>query len=371
MRNNPLRALNLMTGGQVGGIETLCYNWGKYAPFQNGFAFLTEKGTVYEKMVEAGFITYDLSQDGKKISLKKIRKLIAIAREYDVVIVHHGDPILRLYYIILSHQTQCKLVSYIHSCYGDDSQLDYGWIKKSICKMIFQKAFDVSDAVIAVSRAGETSYEKLYNVPQNKKYIVYNGISNELINQGKENMLKRRQPYQLLYIGRLNKIKGVDLLIQAVDILKNEYEIQLNIVGDGPEREVLESLMNKLELENMVHFCGESMEIGKFLSGADVFIYPSTCQEVFGISLVEALSYGVPCVANCIGGIPEIIQDGYNGILTTEVTAKALADAIRKLLKCCEDGTLEQYSDHAKRTASKYTIKNNCLQVNDVLRRIS
>ena len=115
MSNKPLRVLNLMTGGQVGGIETLCYNWGKYAPFQNGFAFLTEKGTVYEKMVEAGFITYDLSQDGKKISLKKMRKLIAIAREYDVVIVHHGDPILRLYYINLSHQTQCKLVSYIHS----------------------------------------------------------------------------------------------------------------------------------------------------------------------------------------------------------------------------------------------------------------
>ncbi len=43
---------------------------GKYAPFQNGFAFLTEKGTVYEKMVEAGFITYDLSQDGKKSVLK-------------------------------------------------------------------------------------------------------------------------------------------------------------------------------------------------------------------------------------------------------------------------------------------------------------
>lgn len=45
MQQNKLKVLNLMTGGQVGGIETLCYNWGKYAPFQNGFAFLTERGT--------------------------------------------------------------------------------------------------------------------------------------------------------------------------------------------------------------------------------------------------------------------------------------------------------------------------------------
>ena len=75
-------------------------------------------------------------------------------------------------------------------------------------------------------------------------------------------------------------------------------------------------------------------------------------------------------MANCMGGIPEIIEDGYNGILTTAVTAKALADAIKKLLECCEDGTIVQYSEHAKNTALKYTIKNNCLQVDDILRSI-
>ena len=48
MQEKKLKVLNLMTGGQVGGIETLCYNWGKYAPFQNGFAFLTERGTFGE-----------------------------------------------------------------------------------------------------------------------------------------------------------------------------------------------------------------------------------------------------------------------------------------------------------------------------------
>ena len=102
MQQNKLKVLNLMTGGQVGGIETLCYNWGKYAPFQNGFAFLTERGAVYEKMLEANFDIYDLTQEGSKISLSKIRKLIMIAKDYDIVMVHHGDPILRLYYTILS-----------------------------------------------------------------------------------------------------------------------------------------------------------------------------------------------------------------------------------------------------------------------------
>lgn len=91
------------------------------------------------------------------------------------------------------------------------------------------------------------------------------------------------------------------------------------------------------------------MDIQKYLSNADIFIYPSTCQEVFGISLVEALSYGVPCVANCLGGIPEIIQDGYNGILTEETSVRGLMIAIKKLLDCCKNGTVKQYSENAKK----------------------
>lgn len=370
MQQNKLKVLNLMTGGQVGGIETLCYNWGKYAPFQNGFAFLTERGAVYEKMLEANFDIYDLTQEGSKISLSKIRKLIMIAKDYDIVMVHHGDPILRLYYTILSYRTKCKMVSYVHSCYGDNSQLSYGRIKNKMYEIIFQKAFDVSDAVIAVSKAGEKSYEEVYSVQQRKKYIVYNGIGSELINAGKKNVIDGCQPYKLLYIGRLNKIKGVDLLLRAVSTLKNDYELQLSIVGDGPERGTLESLMGDLGLEHIVCFCGESMDIQKYLSNADIFIYPSTCQEVFGISLVEALSYGVPCVANCLGGIPEIIQDGYNGILTEETSSEGLTIAIKKLLDCCQNGTVKRYSDNAKKTALKYTIDNNCNQVKDILEKI-
>ena len=370
MQEKKLKVLNLMTGGQVGGIETLCYNWGKYAPFQNGFAFLTERGAVYEKMLEANFDTYDLTREGSKISLSKIKKLVMIAKDYDIVMVHHGDPILRLYYIILSYHTKCKMVSYVHSCYGDNSQLSYGCMKNKMYEIIFQKAFDVSDAVIAVSKAGEKSYEQVYSVPQGKKYIVYNGIGSELINTGKQNVIDGCQPYKLLYIGRLNKIKGVDLLLRAVSTLKNDYELQLSIVGDGPERGTLESLMGDLGLEHIVCFCGESMDIQKYLSNADIFIYPSTCQEVFGISLVEALSYGVPCVANCLGGIPEIIQDGYNGILTEETSSEGLTNAIKKLLDCCQNGTVKRYSDNAKKTALKYTIDNNCNQVNDILEKI-
>ena len=370
MQEKQLKVLNLMTGGQVGGIETLCYNWGKYAPFQNGFAFLTERGAVYEKMLEANFDTYDLTREGSKISLSKIKKLVMIAKDYDIVMVHHGDPILRLYYIILSYHTKCKMVSYVHSCYGDNSQLSYGRMKNKMYEIIFQKAFDVSDAVIAVSKAGEKSYEQVYSVPQGKKYIVYNGIGSELINTGKQNVIDGCQPYKLLYIGRLNKIKGVDLLLRAVSTLKNDYELQLSIVGDGPERETLERLMGDLGLEHIVCFCGESMDIQKYLSNADIFIYPSTCQEVFGISLVEALSYGVPCVANCLGGIPEIIQDGYNGILTEETSSEGLTIAIKKLLDCCQNGTVKRYSENAKKTALKYTIDNNCNQVNNILEKI-
>lgn len=157
MQEKKLKVLNLMTGGQVGGIETLCYNWGKYAPFQNGFAFLTERGAVYEKMLEANFDTYDLTREGSKISLSKIKKLVMIAKDYDIVMVHHGDPILRLYYIILSYHTKCKMVSYVHSCYGDNSQLSYGRMKNKRYEIIFQKAFECQCSYCSI----ESRREKL------------------------------------------------------------------------------------------------------------------------------------------------------------------------------------------------------------------
>jgi glycosyltransferase involved in cell wall biosynthesis len=100
--------------------------------------------------------------------------------------------------------------------------------------------------------------------------------------------------------------------------------------------------------------------VTKFLNKSDIFAYPSVCQEVFGISIVEAIAHGLPCVANNVGGIPEIIEDGKSGFLTTESTAKGIAEAIRRVIRLYEDGGIEDISRNAKARAQEFSVQRTC-----------
>ena len=365
-----MKVLNLLTGGRIGGIETLCFNWGKYAKFENGFVFLTELGAIYDEMVAANLVTYDLTESKHKISIKKLIQLVKISKKYDIIIVHHEDPILRMYYIALSKCTNCRFVSYIHSCYGDYSQVNYGFFKNRINRLILQKAFDVSDIIISVSEAGVESFKKIYHVSDNKCQIIYNGISKKIYDEGLKNIVLDTPPYRIVYIGRLEKIKGVDLLIEAFKYLKERYDVTLDIVGGGKEAEQLEERAMKYSISGEIHFWGEKTDIKEYLKKANIFVYPSVCEEVFGISLVEALAFGIPCVANRVGGIPEIVIDGINGTLTDEMSAVGISTAIERLIIAYQSGEIKKYSFEAKRTAERFTIEKNCNRVYEILSTI-
>ena len=91
---------------------------------------------------------------------------------------------------------------------------------------------------------------------------------------------------------------------------------------------------------------------------------------MFGISLVESLAFGVPCVANRVGGIPEIVIDGINGTLTDEMSAVGISTAIERLIIAYQSGEIEKYSYEARRTAEKFTIEKNCSRVYEILSTI-
>lgn len=92
-----------------------------------------------------------------------------------------------------------------------------------------------------------------------------------------------------------------------------------------------------------------------------LFVYPSICQEVFGLSIVEAMAFGIPCIGNCVGGIPEVIGDGRNGFLTKTMDVDGMYDAIIRMLEIMGDEEVFQdMSDEAKRTAQCFSIKSTC-----------
>ena len=143
----------------------------------------------------------------------------------------------------------------------------------------------------------------------------------------------------LLFVGRLIDWKGANYLVEAMkDVVIACPKTKLLIVGDGPEKPELEKMTSKLRLTNIVYFIGEikSTDVVKYYSAADVFIIASIVvdghTEGLGVVTIEAMACGTPVIGSNVGGIPDVIKDGYNGFLVPERSPKEISQRIIQIL---------------------------------------
>ncbi len=359
-----MKVLNLLTSGRAGGIESLCRDIGVNSDFENGFCFLFGDGAIYQQMKDMGLKTYCLSKIGKKISLKRFLELRNIAKEYDIIVVHHGDPFLKAYHYSLMKTLKKKYVTVIHSCYEKEYFYPDNVLKRQFAHFIFQIGLSNSDLNVFVSKAGMKSYEKEFKIIKKKETVVYNGIGMDKLNAGKKWLPRNEEPFNVMYIGRLEKGKGVDLLLKAVSEIKNSYSIKLSIVGDGTERKKIEELSKDLGIGSITTFYGQQKDVIPFLKQADIFVYPSVWQEVFGISIVEAMAFGIPCISNNVGGIPEIIENEKSGFICESATCKELERKLDEVLKRIKNNKIINISEKAKERAAQFSIKNTVDNLN-------
>jgi glycosyltransferase involved in cell wall biosynthesis len=135
---------------------------------------------------------------------------------------------------------------------------------------------------------------------------------------------KRRK---IISVARLVPIKGMSYLLRAMTYVKDG---SLVIIGDGPERRKLELLSRRMELSDRVFFAGwisDRSRILDHLRQAAVFVLPSLSEGLPRV-LIEAMACGLPVVATNVGGVPEVVVDGVNGLLVPPRDEKALAEAI-------------------------------------------
>jgi phosphatidyl-myo-inositol dimannoside synthase len=131
--------------------------------------------------------------------------------------------------------------------------------------------------------------------------------------------------FVVLFLSRLVKRKGADILLRAVAAVKGVHAI---IAGDGPERSSLERLARELEITDRVIFTGLVPEesLPEYYAAADVFCMPCTNRyggidtEGFGVVYLEAQASGLPCVAGRCGGSAEAVEDGVTGIVIDDPT---------------------------------------------------
>ena len=153
-----------------------------------------------------------------------------------------------------------------------------------------------------------------------------------------------------LYFGRLSEEKGLFLLLDVMNMLPH---VQLKIVGRGPQEKRLKEKIKLLKLKN-VQMCGflDGYKLKKIIEKCRFTILPSIWYEVFGLSILESFACGKPVIASDIGGIPELIRDGYNGFLFKPGDAQ---DLIRKIINLWDNPDLNKTLG---KNAREFTRKN-------------
>jgi glycosyltransferase involved in cell wall biosynthesis len=191
------------------------------------------------------------------------------------------------------------------------------------------------DAIIAVSEAVRGSLIKNYFLSPRRVFTVYNGIDTQRFAPLESQIPNSKSQKNILYLGRLDKDKGLTTLLGAVSNFQCSItNFQLLIVGSGPEFDYLNNRGKELGLSDAVEFIGPVPyeETPKYYRAADIFVLPSTAREGLPMTLIEAMAAGVPVVASNLGGIPEAVVDGETGILVRPHSVEDLSAALLKLL---------------------------------------
>ena len=211
---------------------------------------------------------------------------------------------------------------------------------KSSLKTKFARyiALKFANKAIAVSNSTAKRVAQHYGFSSNKFPVIYFGLSFEKVKKYPYKKLIEKYnlnkgDFVVLTVTKLIKRKGIDDLIKAIHLISEE-KIKLVIVGKGPERENLENLVNKLNLNHRVIFAGPVKDVSYYYALSDIFVLPSVFLkeqgdiEGLGIVFLEAQQYGLPVIGTKSGGIPEAIDEGKSGFLVPERDPYAIKEKI-------------------------------------------
>lgn len=271
-------------------------------------------------------ISIKTKQDISPKILASMFKLLKVVKENYIDIVHSHSRTTQILGCLLSRRTGIKHVSTCH-----------GFFKTRI----FRKMFPCwGSKVIAISDAVKEHLMQDFNLDEHNIRVIHNGV--DIAKSKLQNLECRIEIKNKLGLGdgplvgivaRLSDVKGHSFLIQAMKIVLEKIpSAQLLIVGEGKEKEKLIALTQRLGIEKSVFFIPVVTDTQRMLSLMDLFVMPSL-KEGLGLALMEAMGMGLPVIGSDVGGIKNLIKDGYNGLLVKPKDTQALALTILELLQ--------------------------------------
>ena len=227
----------------------------------------------------------------------------------------------------------------VHTPHGHIFYGYHGKVKTKVFIFIEKLTAIITDRIIALTKREKEDHVR-FNISKPHKFaVIHSGVNLEDFSKNFDNNeeLKKKLGIPITdsivgTVGRLVEIKGHRYLLDAACLVLNKIEnVTFLLIGDGYLMTELINHAYALGIGNKVIFAGWRSDIPQLINTFDIFVLPSL-NEGMGRVLVEAMAMGKPIVASDIGGIPDIVKDGANGILFPPRDVNAMAEAIIKLL---------------------------------------
>src|SRR5215213_4182300 len=206
-------------------------------------------------------------------------------------------------------------------------------------------------------------------VDENSVHVIPPGVNPSLFEGPFEDPFADVGKPRVLFVGRLAPQKGVRALVAAAALIENP-SAQVLLVGDGPERRALAREARRIGAGDRVRFLGffSHDRLPAAMAHADVLVLPSVYEEL-GTVLLEAMYAGLPIVASKTGGIPEVVEDGVNGMLVPPGDPEALARAIDRVF--ADRALAYRLSEEARKRGKDYDWEVLAGRVLEVYRGIT
>lgn len=251
-----------------------------------------------------------------------VKQGIKLVDVYGVSLIHSNSGAPNQWLKLVARASHVPLLTQLHSRYPLRERLSLGLHHVPMVVGVSQPIID------QLLRDG---------MPAERTCVIPNGIdTNRLESQPRVNLRSmlnlNKDDFVIASVGSLIHRKGTDLIIDAMSrLISKGIPAQLIVIGEGPERQRLQQQVQRLGLSNQIHLLGkQSNVVGLLSDGVDLFVSAAR-EEAFGLVLAEAGLASLAVVAPAVGGIPDVITDGKNGVLVPGENVSALARAIHKL----------------------------------------
>ena len=297
----------------------------------------------------------------------KLKKFLS-QKDYDIILTFLWLPTL------ITICSKPKKVPVVWSVQSDLEESMKIHLDRKIREFLIKK-FIVNnvDYFLPVSSGIKRKLVNWLNVPFEKVKLIPNSVDlEEIVIKAKtrdERIPPKKKRFRILAVGRFHIAKGMDIFLRSISLLPPDLkeQIEVYIIGDGPERLNLERLRAGVGLTETVNFLGFRDNPYVWMASADIFVSPSRW-ETFGIVIVEAMALGLPVIATATDGAKDLIIPNQTGLLVPVNDERGLAEAMEYLLTNKE--LRHYFTQFAKKRAKDFAIQRILKKYEKVLEKI-